>query len=133
MGICLSESGMGPAHSAVVQKSSARSYSAFLHQDFALHFLPWSPEEVGMSGPSRPRGFVSVSQIRLWHKSPWDGSALGRGVPHQPARLSSQILGQTKTWGDRSRFLLFKQQPHVEIPPMKSRRCFSRQRDKNPF
>lgn len=76
---------------------------------------------------------VSLSQIRPWEKSQWDGSALGRGVPRQTASLSSQILRQTWAWDDHSCFLLFKQQPHVEIPPIKSRRCFSRQRDKDPF
>lgn len=57
----------------------------------------------------------------------------GERGPLQTAKLSSQIWGQTWTWGDRSRFLLFKQQPHVQIPLIKSRRRFSRQGDKNPF
>lgn len=131
--MCLSVSGMGPARPAVVRETSARSYPASFHRGFALRSVPSSPEAVGMSRPSKTTGLVSLSRIRPWHKSPGDGSLLGRRVPHQTASCSSQILEQTRSRGDRHPFLLFKQQPHDEIPPIKSRPRFSRQRDKNPF
>lgn len=121
--------GTGPAHPAVLQGTSARCHFVFFHQGFSLYFEQRSPEEVGKRRPLKtagPGGLPPVLPCGM-------GLLWSPQVPCQEGSLSSQILGQTWTQGCCSPFLLFKQQPHAEIAPIKSRRCFPKQRDKNPF
>lgn len=85
-------------------------------------------------------------QVCVPKSIPWDGSVLGRGVPHQPGF-------HPKSWGEFGPgdldfmvsdvfsninnsimlLLVIKREPRVEKSRIKSRRCLSRQGDKSPF
>lgn len=79
---------VGPAHPALLGVIPLSSLLLFL--SLCAEVL-WSAGNV--QSQHKKRVCVSPKSI------PWHGSLLGRGVPHQPARFSSQLLRRIWTWG----------------------------------